>query len=187
MSGSDGPARALAAEAPPRWPQELVRVQAAAERAVGVRLFTVLAVVAVRGGTATEDPAAVVLARIYSSHPDEYPVGGEKTMPLTNPWPRQVVTDQQPYLGRGAEAIAAVFSDHEAIAALGCSETLNLPVIHQGRTLGVLNLLDVEGSYDDRTIVAARHLPALAVDALLASIGTPEPHHRPDPPNRSAP
>lgn len=150
-------------------------VEAAARAAVGARLFTVLAVDAERG----------VLSRIHTSHPDEYPVGGEKVMPMTDPWPQQVIVDQQPYLGLGTEAVAAVFSDHDTIAALGCDETLNVPVVHDGRTLGVLNLLDADGAYDERSIRAARHLPALAVGPLLDWHAA---HHPSSPPSgRSAP
>lgn len=133
-------------------------VEEAARDAVGARLFTVLAVDADRG----------LLSRIHTSHPDEYPVGGEKVMPMSDPWPQQVMVGQQPFLGLGDEAVAAVFSDHEVIAALGCSETLNLPVVHAGHTLGVLNLLDAAGAYGEDSITAAAHLPALAVAPLLA-------------------
>lgn len=137
-------------------------VEAAARTAVGVRLFTVLAVhVSAEGDNAT-------LERLYTSHPVQYPVSGEKVMPTADPWPQQVVVAQQPYLGIGAQAVAAVFADHAAIAALGCSETLNLPVVHRGVTLGVLNLLAPGGTYDEASITAAEHLPAMAVAALEA-------------------
>jgi len=132
--------------------------QEEARRLVGARLFTVLA----------WDVDRRALQRIHTSHPVEYPVSGEKFMPIDAPWPQQVLVRQQPYLGVDAAAVAAVFADHETIAALGCGSTLNLPVVVGGRTLGVLNLLDAEGSYDEASVAAALPLASRAADPLAA-------------------
>jgi hypothetical protein len=79
-----------------------------------------------------------------------------------------VVIDQQPYLGRDAEAVAEVFGDHELIASLGCGAVINIPVVDGDRTLGVVNLLDAEGAYDEASVVAAAPLAALALEPLRA-------------------
>ena len=52
---------------------------------------------------------------------------------------------EQPYLGPDPAAVAAVFEDHDLIASLGCGAVVNVPVIDNGDTLGVLNLLDAAG------------------------------------------
>jgi GAF domain-containing protein len=131
-------------------------VEAAARERVGVRLFTVLA----------WDEGTNALHRVYSSHPVEYPTGGQKVFSRDAPWIRQVVIEQQPYLGRDPAAVAAVFEDHDLITSLGCGAVVNVPVVDQGKTLGVLNLLDAEGRYSQDSISAAVPLAQLAVEPL---------------------
>ena len=145
-------------------------VQAEARRLVGARLFTVLAWDDERGA----------LTRIHTSHPVEYPVGGEKFMPRDAPWPQQVLVRQRPYLGVDPASVAAVFADWPTIEALGCGATLNLPVVVGGRTIGALSLLDAAGTYDEGSIARAAPVAALAAAPLLAwhatrtAVPTPE-------------
>lgn len=131
-------------------------VETAAREQVGVRLFTVLA----------WDEGTSALHRVYSSHPVEYPTGGQKVFPREAPWIRQVVMEQQPYLGRDPAAVAAVFEDHDLITSLGCGAVVNVPVVDNGRTLGVLNLLDAQGSYSEDSVSAAVPLAHLAIEPL---------------------
>jgi GAF domain-containing protein len=131
-------------------------VEAAAREQVGVRLFTVLAWV--------EETSA--LQRVYSSHPVEYPTGGRKVFPREAPWIRRVVLEQQPYLGPDPEAVSAVFEDHDLIASLGCGAVVNVPVVDNGETLGVLNLLDAQGSYSEGSVSVAVPLAQLAIKPL---------------------
>ena len=131
-------------------------VEAAARERVGVRLFTVLA----------WDEDRCALHRVHSSHPVEYPVGGEKVFSREAPWIRCVVVEQQPYVGRDRDAVAAVFPDHELIASLGCGAVVNVPVVDGGRILGVLNLLDAAGAYDEGSVAAALPVAELAVEPL---------------------
>ncbi|GAA0292474.1 GAF domain-containing protein [Kineococcus aurantiacus] len=133
-------------------------VEAAARAGLGVRLFTVLA----------WDDERAALQRIHTSHPEEYPVGGEKFMPREAPWPQQVLVRAEPYLGRTPAEVAAVFADWPTIEALGCGSTLNVPVVDAGRTLGSLSLLDVEGHYDELSIPRALRLADLAREPLRA-------------------
>ena len=135
---------------------DFAAVEAAAREQVGVRLFTVLAWDDDRGA----------LRRIHTSHPVEYPAGGEKIFSREAPWIRRVVVQQQPYIGRDRAAVAAVFDDHELIESLGCGAVVNVPVVDGGRTIGVLNLLDAEGAYTDESVTAALPLARLAVEPL---------------------
>ena len=131
-------------------------VESAARQRVGVRLFTVLAWDEHRGA----------LHRVYTSHPEQYPTSGEKVFSRQAPWIRRVIVEQKPFLGPDRAAVAEVFSDHELISSLGCGAVINVPVVEGDLTLGVLNLLDTEGAYDDGSVVAALTLAALAVDPL---------------------
>jgi len=103
---------------------------------------------------------------VYSSHPVEYPTGGRKVFPREAPWIRGVVLEQQPYLGPDPESVSAVFEDHDLIASLGCGAVVNVPVVDNGETLGVLNLLDTQGSYSEDSVSAAVPLAELAIEPL---------------------
>jgi len=81
---------------------------------------------------------------------------------------RRVVVDQRPYLGRDANAVAEVFDDYDLIASLGCGAVINIPVVDGDRTLGVVNLLDAEGAYDESSVAASERLAALALEPLRA-------------------
>jgi hypothetical protein len=117
---------------------------------VGFRLFTVLAWL----------PERRVLRRVHTTHPREYPLGGEKTVEVDGGWLAALVDDREPWLGPDWAAVARVFADHELIASLGCGAVVNVPVVDCGRTTGVLDLLDAEGRYDRSSLAAAaRHAP----------------------------
>ncbi|MCP2165008.1 GAF domain-containing protein [Goodfellowiella coeruleoviolacea] len=135
-------------------------VEARVRAAVGVRLFTVLAWL----------PGRRVLHRAHTSHPEQYPVGGEKSVEVAAGWLERCVHGQRPYLGADRAAVREIFSDHELIDALGCGAVINVPVVDDGRTLGVLNILDAEGRYDDAAVTRAAQLAALAVPALRAVV-----------------
>ncbi|QKV78782.1 GAF domain-containing protein [Amycolatopsis sp. Hca4] len=123
---------------------------------LGVRLFTVLAWI----------PERRALRRVHSSHPAEYPVGGEKTVEVAAGWLEQCITAQEPYFGPDRAAVREIFADHELIESLGCGSIINVPVVDGGRTLGVLNILDAEGAYDEDSVEVAESLAPLAVPAL---------------------
>ncbi|MET8998528.1 GAF domain-containing protein [Amycolatopsis sp. NPDC004169] len=123
---------------------------------LGVRLFTVLAWI----------PERRALRRVHSSHPAEYPVGGEKTVEVAAGWLEQCITAQEPYFGPDRAAVREIFADHRLIESLGCGSIINVPVVDGGRTLGVLNILDAEGAYDEDSVEVAESLAPLAVPAL---------------------
>ncbi|ATE54262.1 MULTISPECIES: GAF domain-containing protein [Actinosynnema] len=127
---------------------------------VGVRLFTVLAWI----------PERKALRRVHSSHPEQYPVGGEKTVEVAAGWIDRCITNAEPYFGPDKAAVREIFADHDLIESLGCGTIVNVPVLDGDRVLGVLNLLDAEGAYTRETVAAAEELAPLAVPALRAAL-----------------
>ena len=105
--------------------------------------------------------------RRYTNQSQAYPVGGRKALNPT-PWAQQVIHERRPYIGRTADDIRAVFFDHELIASLGCASVLNVPVVHDARVLGTLNLLHEEGWYDAGDIDISLTFAALTTPALLS-------------------
>jgi len=127
--------------------ERLAEIQAAADpfplldrhmgEVIGHKLFTLMVI----------DRVANEAARVYSSHPSAYPVKGRKPLGELTAWGEQVISRKEPYIGRNADDIRAVFPDHLTIAALGCASVLNLPVITDGATVGTVNLLHEAGWY----------------------------------------
>ena len=141
--------------AEPGQPETLYRaLQAETQRRVGHRLFTLLYV----------DGADV--ARVWSSHPAEYPTSGRKTMGAT-PWGAHVLAGGQPYLGTDRSGIRWAFPDHALIESMGLGSVINLPVRYDGQTIGTCNLLDVEHHYDQGKLEAIAGLAPLLVPAFL--------------------
>lgn len=125
---------------------------------IGHRLFTIM----------RHDPVAGCNARIHSSQPQAYPPGGRKPLADTA-WTRQLIREGRPWIGRDRAEIAAHFSDHALIQALGCDSILNLPVRWQGKTIGTLNLLHEAGWYEEADAVPGRLVAGLAIPVLLAA------------------
>ncbi|WP_211266939.1 GAF domain-containing protein [Nonomuraea candida] len=146
---------------------ELKELEERVRREVGVRLFTVLAWV----------PERRALRRVHSSHPEQYPVGGEKTVEVAQEWLATCIEGRQPYFGGDRAAVREIFADHELIESLGCGSIINVPVLGAaGEVLGVLNILDAEGAYDDASVATARSIAddfgkGLGKDAAAAFAG----------------
>ena len=145
----------------PGQPEAVFRALDRALAAVlGHKLFTLL----------LHHPDTGESERRYTSRPEAYPVGGRKPLNPT-PWAQRVLRDHQPYLGRTAEDIRAVFFDHELIASLGCASVLNLPVVYDGQILGTVNLLHEERWYEEGDIPVGLTFAALVVPAYLQLTG----------------
>lgn len=135
--------------------EELVR------REIGIRLFTVLAWL----------PGRQVLHRVHTSHPERYPVGGEKSIEVAATWLDRCIRQQLPFFGPDAESVREVFADHGLIAELGCGSVINVPVVAaDGTTLGALALLDTEYAYGQAEVDRAAEMASLAVPALAGLV-----------------
>ena len=144
----------------PGQPEAAFRALDAAAATLGHKLFTCL----------LHHPAVRESERRYTSQPEAYPVGGRKAVPPT-PWARRLFEERQPYIGYTADDIRSVFFDHALIASLGCASVLNLPVVHDGRTLGVLNLLHEARWYGEDDVPLGQVFAALAVPAFRLLAG----------------
>ncbi|AFR31378.1 GAF domain-containing protein [Arthrobacter sp. Rue61a] len=135
-----------------------------AQETVGVTLFTA-SVIADNGAS---------MARIYTTHPDIYPVGGKKTIAGdTNPaWLAQVLHGQQPFLGVDKEAVRAFFFDAATIESLGCGAIVNVPIVSDGQTIGSMNFLAPEGSYDQKSVSIAMDVARRSVHLFNEALTT---------------
>lgn len=112
----------------------------------GVVLFTALQWI----------PQRSSLKRLFTSHPAEYPVGGEKTVEISPGWLGTVIDKKEPFLAPDLTALREVFADSELIQQLGCGAVINVPVLdQQHNVVGVLALLDAEGKYTQQSVETA--------------------------------
>jgi len=148
----------IAATRGPGQPETLLAAAEQAFRAlVGVTLFTVSAL----------DPATGEAERIHTTHPDVYPLTGRKPMP-ENAWTQRVIVEARPYLMPTPRDIAAVLFDHEIIASLGCGSGMNVPVLWDGRAVGLVNLFDRAGAYGPEHVDLVAQVAPLVLPAVMA-------------------
>jgi hypothetical protein len=141
----------------------LAEVHEAVCAELGVKLFTILAFTE-RGRT---------LHRIYSSHPQEYPVGGSKDVAsaVAADWIIRCRDEQAPYFGATHDDVRRIFTDSAVIESLGCSSIINVPVVRHGVSIAALNILDAEGTYSDVHIEKALRIAQRAAQIVEQTIG----------------
>jgi len=129
----------------------------AMDRLIGSRMFTFLRF----------DFERFKMERLHCTLPDRYPIGERKPM-RRGRWYECVVDQGAVFIASGAEEMRATFGDYVALAELGCTSTMCVPVRHTGRTLGTMNLNGDEGRYTGREAALAQPFATLAVPAFLA-------------------
>ncbi|MFH5927114.1 GAF domain-containing protein [Roseomonas xinghualingensis] len=107
------------------------------------------------------DRATMTVQRLFSSRPNEYPVGGRKPKRDTA-WGRQVLLEARRFEGEGEEAIRKHFADHDVILGLGLRSIVNAPIILGGSCVGTLNMLWPDPVLTTERIEVARLLALLA-------------------------
>jgi GAF domain-containing protein len=130
-------------------------VESLSAEVIGHTLFTIMQF----------DPARSEVERAYSSNPAVYPVGGRKQKKNTA-WAQHVLGERRVFRATDRDAIREAFDDHETIFGLGIGSMLNVPIAFAGRSLGTMNLSNVEGWFtteDERTglLLGAFVAPAL--------------------------
>jgi hypothetical protein len=128
------------------------------DRLVGAKLFTVM----------TVDWDNERAGRIFTSHPEAYPVSGTKPL-HRDAWFDVVHKERRPFVANTIADIAKVFPDHETIWGLGCGSVVNLPIEIAGAMVGTVNLLDVEHFYTPEKVAMTDALKLPAKTAYLAS------------------
>lgn len=110
-----------------------------------------------------------VLRRVFTSHPEEYPLGAEKSVEISAGWLETVIAKQRPFLAPDLESLAEVFTDAALIQSLGCGAVINIPVVSGGAVVGVLALLDAEGKYTHRSLSTASAVVSAATEEIAAA------------------
>ena len=115
---------------------------------VGYKLFTVM----------TVDMKKLEAARVFTSHPVDYPVSGTKPIHM-DMWFDVVHRQQKLFVANTIKDIAKVFPDYEKIWALGCGSVVNVPVVIKGALVATINILHAENYYTaDRIAIIEKNL-----------------------------
>jgi GAF domain-containing protein len=107
--------------------------------------------------------------RVFSTEPRLYPEGERKPMAATA-WGEQVLRQHRSFLANDAEAVALTFFDHGKIAGLGCGAVMSVPVVYDGRCLGVLNLNHREHFYTADHVQAVEALAPTLIPVFLDAL-----------------
>lgn len=127
--------------------------------ALGTRLFTV---------TRLEQEKAL-FARVFTSHPVEYPVSGTKPAEKDG-WYDTTIAGRRTFVANTPPEFAKYFFDHALIVSLGLGSCINVPVVDGGRVLGTVNILAEAGHFTPERLAAYEALVAAATPALAAEL-----------------
>lgn len=129
----------------------------ALRRFPGHRLFTVLAI----------DWSRSENRRVYSSEPGMYPCGGAKPLRHDSEFFQNLIVNGWARFCDDQQACRRAFPDYALIEALGCESAVNVPIRHDGSTIGSLNLLHQKGWYRHEMSSALMPFADLAATVLL--------------------
>ena len=127
--------------------------------ALGTRLFTV--------SRLDEDKA--LFARVFTSHPVEYPVSGTKPMEKDG-WYDTTIAGKRIFVANTPPEFAKYFFDHALIVSLGLGSCINVPVVDGAKVLGTVNILAEAGHFTAGRLAAYEALVAEASPALAAAL-----------------
>jgi hypothetical protein len=127
--------------------------------ALGTRLFTVTKL----------DEGKALFARVFTSHPAEYPVSGTKPMERDG-WYDQTIAGRRTFVANTPPEFAKYFFDHALIVSLGLGSCINVPVVDGARVLGTVNILAEAGHFTPERLAAYERLVADAGPALAQEL-----------------
>jgi GAF domain-containing protein len=142
--------------------EALARIEAAREAMWGPGLLTVNLVAA----RPEQAGGVFLLQRAWTSHPDQYPVGGGKRKSAT-PWTEQLLVRGEIFVGEGEAALAAVFDDASRIAGMGLRSVINVPLLVGGECRATFNVLGPQPGWSPQQVATVRLLALLAQPFVL--------------------
>lgn len=126
---------------------------------LGTRLFTVTQL----------DEGKARVARVYTSHPADYPVSGTKPMKKDG-WYDTTIAGKRTFVANSPPEFAKYFFDHELIVSLGLGSCINVPVVDGGAVLGTVNILAEAGHFPPERLATCEALVARAAVALAGEL-----------------
>jgi hypothetical protein len=106
------------------------------------------------------DLSAGLARRSYSSDQDTYPTTGTKPI-IINQWFQDVIEAQKPFVANHPDQMGDQFPDLDVIQRIGCGSIVNVPIVKNGKTIAVINILHKEGYFTPSRYAAACALASL--------------------------
>lgn len=150
----DAAARAVREDADPAGALRVIGE--AMDRLIGSRMLTFLRF----------DIERFEMERLHCTLPERYPIGARKPM-RRGRWSECLIERGAVFIASGEDEMRATFGDYAALAEIGCTSTMCVPVRHMGRTLGTMNLNGDQGRYGEREAALAQPFATLAVPSFL--------------------
>jgi GAF domain-containing protein len=113
------------------------------------------------------------VVRVYSSDEANYPVSGRKPMGST-PWGAHVIKGKQPFLATDRAGLRWAFFDHALMESMGVGSAINVPVVHDGKCIGTINLNHAEHHYGREHLAAVAPVAPLLIPAFLELVAAKE-------------
>jgi hypothetical protein len=113
-------------------------------------------------------PGTRDLVRAFSTMPGLYRLGGISSE-LGEDWLQHCVVQQESFLAPDQGAIDSdAFEHQDVLGALHLGAAINAVIVHNGRFLGCLNLLDVAGAYSEPSVRRAEAYAEQLAEVLRA-------------------
>ena len=116
------------------------------------------------------DPAAGVVWRDYTSHPNEYPAQGTKPLDKDS-WYDACIGAQKTFIANTPEVFSAHFFDADLIISMGLGSVINIPVADDaGEVRLTVNLLAGPGHFTAEKVADYERLVAAARGGLIGAV-----------------
>jgi transcriptional regulator with GAF, ATPase, and Fis domain len=135
----------------------LDQLSAIFQRQIGYKIFTL---------SILDTENELTAKRIWTSHPREYPVNGQKSK-IAPEWYEQVIKNKASFICENKDDVRRVLYDHKVIFSLGCGSALNIPLRLLGKVIGTINILHDENWFSPARVEKAERLAALAYAPML--------------------
>lgn len=129
------------------------------EKAFGHKLFTALLYL--------EEQR--LMKRLHTSDESISPLGGFKATG-NGPWSRLVLEEGQFYVASNEDDVRTVFSEAPMLIERGLQSAFNIPVRHEGRVVGSLNMLAARHAYDDADLDLAAVVAGLCAPVFIEAM-----------------
>jgi transcriptional regulator with GAF, ATPase, and Fis domain len=117
----------------------------------GYKLFTVM----------TIEEGTLEAERVFTSDEVVYPLQQLGTIPRTE-WTEHVIFRRQAWVGKTLDDVCAAYPDYvDIIKRLGCSSSINSPVVFNGKVIAVLNMLNKEQCFTEEDVKTIQPFAAL--------------------------
>lgn len=105
--------------------------------------------------------------RFYTNQTEKYPLGGRKP-PRRDRWSNTVIERGEIFFISSVQGVKDNFADAATLIGIGIGSGMCLPIRHNDRTLGTINVLAAEGVVSERHAPIGHIIAALAVPAFEA-------------------